>query len=266
MIGTDMNMSRTYRVKEFAGLTGITVRALHYYDRIGLLRPRRRARNGYRVYAERDLLRLQQVVTLKFMGFRLDEIRRILARPRYAVSRALAVQVEAVEREIDRLKRASRALRETAADLDTGGRIDWTKLIRIMEELKMSEQNKQEWTKKFFSESDLKEFEKIGNDFSPEAMKAYQDKWTVLIEEVRANLNADPAGPVAQNLARRWAEHLDAAYGGHPGLKQKIGQAYQEAWKAGGDFEGHMPFGPEIMEFIVKAQRAAGKDSRDPVK
>ncbi len=252
-------MSRTtYRVKEFADLTNVTVRTLHHYDRIGLLRPRRRARNGYRVYAERDLLRLQQVVTLKFMGFRLEEIRRILARPRYAVSRALAVQVEAVEREIGRLTRASRALRETAADLATGGRIDWTKLIRIMEELKMSEQNKQEWTKKFFSEADMKEFEDIGKGYSPEAMKAYQDKWTALIEEVKANLNADPASPVAQDLARRWTEHLDAAYGGHPELKGKIGQAYQHAWKTGNDFGGHMPFGPEIMEFISRAKKVAG--------
>jgi len=105
-------MSRTYRVKEFADLTNVTVRALHHYDGIGLPRPKRRARNGYRVYAERDLLRLQQIVTLKFMGFRLEEIRRILARPRFAVSRALAVQVEAVEREIQRLTRAARIFLE----------------------------------------------------------------------------------------------------------------------------------------------------------
>ncbi len=259
-------MSRTYRIKEFADLTGVTVRALHHYDRIGLVRPRRRARNGYRVYAERDILRLQQVVTLKFMGFRLEEIRRILARPRYVVSRSLAVQVEAVDREIERLTRASRALRETAAAIAAGGRIDWTKLIHIMEELKMSEKNKQEWTAKFFSEADMKEFAEIGKNYSPEAMKAYQDKWTALIEEVKANLNADPASPVAQDLARRWTEHLEAGYGGHPGLQQKIGQAYQHAWKTGDDFGGHMPFGPEIMEFIVKAKKAAGQPACPPAK
>jgi DNA-binding transcriptional MerR regulator len=257
-------MSRTYRVKEFAGLTNVTVRALHYYDRIGLLRAKRRARNGYRVYAERDLLRLQQIVTLKFMGFRLEEIRRILARPRFAVSRALTVQVEAVEREIRRLTRAARALRETAADLDENGRIDWTKLIRIMEELQMSEQNKQEWTKKFFTDSDMKEFADVGKDFNPEAMKAYQDRWTALIEEIKANLQANPLGPAAQDLARRWTELLNEAYGGHPGLKQKIGQAYQHAWQTGNDFGGHMPFGPEIWDFIKKAQKAAGISCAKP--
>ncbi|MHB8055847.1 MAG: MerR family transcriptional regulator [Candidatus Aminicenantales bacterium] len=259
-------MSRTYRVKEFADLTNVTVRTLHHYDRIGLLRARRRARNGYRVYAERDLLRLQQIVTLKFMGFRLEEIRRILARPRFAVSRALTVQVEAVEREIQRLTRAARALRETAADLNQKGRIDWTKLIHIMEDLQMSEQKKQEWTKKFFSETDRKEFADIGKNYNAEAMKAYQDRWTALIEEVKANLQADPAGPVAQDLARRWTELLNEAYGGHPELKQKIGHAYQEAWKTGDDFGGHMPFGPEIWDFIKKAQKAAGTSCAAPSK
>jgi len=257
-------MSRTYRVKEFADRADITVRALHHYDRIGLLKPKRRARNGYRVYAERDLLRLQQIVTLKFMGFRLQEIRRILARPRYAVSRALAVQAEAVEREIGRLTRASRALRETAAVLDAGGRIDWNQIIKIMEELKMSEKNKQEWTKKFFSEADMKEFAAVGAAYDPEAMKAYQDRWTALIDEVKAHLNADPAGPVARDLARRWTELMDEAYGGRPELKQKIGQAYEQAWKTGDDFGGHMPFGPEVMDFIAKAKKAAGEPGCGP--
>lgn len=251
-------MSRTYRVKEFADLANVTVRALHHYDRIGLLRPRRRARNGYRVYAERDLLRLQQTVTLKFMGFRLEEIRRILSRPRFAVSRALAVQAEAVERETQRLARAARALRETAAALDAGGRIDWTRIIKIMEELRMSEQNKQEWTKKFFTEADMKEFEAIGKNYSPEAMKAYEDKWTALIAEVKANLGQDPESPVARELARRWDALFAEAYGGHPELSLKIGQAYQQAWKTGQDFGGRMPFGPEIQEFIAKARKAAG--------
>lgn len=259
-----MDMSRTYRVKEFAALAGLTVRALHHYDRIGLLKPKRRKRNGYRVYAERDLLRLQQIVTLKFMGFRLREIGRILARPRFAVSRALAVQAEAVEGEIERLTRASRALRETASALDAGGRIDWNRIVGIMEELKMSEKNKQEWTKKFFSEADMKEFAAVGADYPPEAMKAYQDRWTALIDEVKANLDADPAGPVARDLARRWTELLDEAYGGHPELKQKIGQAYQHAWKTGADFGGHMPFGPEVMDFIARTKKAAGEPGRGP--
>jgi DNA-binding transcriptional MerR regulator len=250
-------MPRTYQVREFARLTKVTARALRYYDQIGLLRPRRRARNGYRLYADRDLIRLQQIVTLKFLGFRLEEIRRILARPRVAVARALAVQVEAVESEIARLQRVTRAIRRSAADLEAGGRIDWAELINIMEDLQMSEDAKKEWTKKFFSEADMKEFEEIGKRYTPETMKAYQDNWTALIAEVQAHLGEDPAGPAAQDLARRWKALLDEGYGGHGGLLNKIGQANKAAWTDQSvPAEMKPPFGPETWDFIRKAIEA----------
>ncbi|MCK7478369.1 MAG: MerR family transcriptional regulator [Candidatus Moduliflexus flocculans] len=79
-------MKNRYLVREFAKLTRVTVRTLHYYDQIGLLEPSFERPNGYRVYTDADLLKLQQIVTLKFMGFSLDEIRRLLeakaTRPR----------------------------------------------------------------------------------------------------------------------------------------------------------------------------------------
>lgn len=135
-----------------------------------------------------------------------------------------------------------------------------------MEELQMSEQSKQEWTKKFFTEAEMKEFSDIGKNDTPETMKACQDRWTALIDEIKENLPADPAGPIAQDLARRWKELLNEAYGGHPELKQNIGRAYEHAWKTGDDFSGHMPFGPEIWDFIKKARQAAGTSCAEPSK
>jgi MerR family transcriptional regulator, thiopeptide resistance regulator len=60
-------VSASYRIKEFAALTGVSVRALQHYDRLGLLKPQRTA-SGYRVYAENDLRILEQIVWLKFIG------------------------------------------------------------------------------------------------------------------------------------------------------------------------------------------------------
>ena len=53
-------------------LAGVTVRTLHHYDRLGLLRPAGRTAAGHRLYADRDLARLQQIVTLKFIGLPLE--------------------------------------------------------------------------------------------------------------------------------------------------------------------------------------------------
>lgn len=67
-------MSRRYQVHEFADLAGVTVRALHHYDRLGLLRARR-TDAGYRLYTARDLERLEQIVALKFFGLPLKQIK-----------------------------------------------------------------------------------------------------------------------------------------------------------------------------------------------
>ena len=67
-----MKLSKTYQIQEFAELTGVTVKALHHYDRLGLLKPQR-AYSGYRLYVERDLERLEQIVALKFLGFPLKK-------------------------------------------------------------------------------------------------------------------------------------------------------------------------------------------------
>lgn len=58
---------RTYRAREFATLAGVTVRTLHHYDRLELLKPRR-TRAGHRVYSARDLESLEQIIALKFIG------------------------------------------------------------------------------------------------------------------------------------------------------------------------------------------------------
>lgn len=65
-------------VGEVARLAGVTVRTLHHYDELGLLRPQGRSAAGYRLYAEADLLRLQRVLAYRELGFSLDEIGRLL--------------------------------------------------------------------------------------------------------------------------------------------------------------------------------------------
>ena len=251
-------MEKRYKIKEFAGLSKVTVRTLHHYDRLGLLKPSARTESGYRLYMDKDLLRLQQIVTLKFMGLSLDQIKRALARPQSAVLRSLRLQAEAVEEEIERLKRAVAALRETARMVEAGGAIEWSKVTRIMEDIQMSDEIKKRWAG-HYSEDEMKEFSEIDGKYTPEKMAEYQNRWTALIEEVKANLSSDPAGEIAKSLAKRWQDLLNEAYGGHPGLKQKIGAAYQAEWKAGNTAQGPgMPFGPEIWDFIHKAMQAAG--------
>jgi DNA-binding transcriptional MerR regulator len=70
-----------FTVGDLAGLTGVTVRTLHHYDEIGLVRPSERTPAGYRLYSDADVVRLQQVLLYRELGLPLDEIASLLAAP-----------------------------------------------------------------------------------------------------------------------------------------------------------------------------------------
>lgn len=81
-----------FTVGELAKLTGVTVRTLHHYDEIGLVTPSQRTAAGYRLYGERDVLRLQQVLVHKELGLPLEKIAAVLDAPGFARAEALRAQ------------------------------------------------------------------------------------------------------------------------------------------------------------------------------
>jgi DNA-binding transcriptional MerR regulator len=95
---------REYTIRTLAGMAGITVRTLHHYHRIGLLVPSTRTGSGYRVYREEDLLRLQQILFFRELGFSLAEIGEILDDPRFDRIEALRSHGRLIEERIERLR------------------------------------------------------------------------------------------------------------------------------------------------------------------
>src|SRR5690242_17932075 len=82
MLTIEATPVKSYQSREFAIRAGVTVRALHHYDRLGLLKPSRRSRAGYRLYSDTDLIRLEQIVVLKSIGLPLKELGQLLGRER----------------------------------------------------------------------------------------------------------------------------------------------------------------------------------------
>jgi MerR family transcriptional regulator, thiopeptide resistance regulator len=94
-----MARQRWYQVKEVAALSGVSVRALHHYDELGLLVPKQRTGAGYRLYDDEDLLQLQQILLGRELGLSLEEIRRSLTEPSFDRRRSLvARRAELLER------------------------------------------------------------------------------------------------------------------------------------------------------------------------
>jgi phosphoribosylaminoimidazole-succinocarboxamide synthase len=92
-----------YTVKKIASLAGVSVRTLHYYDELGLLKPRYRQENGYRHYDEESIIRLQQIMFFRELGFSLDEIGKIISSSNFNVLGALKSQRDLLVKKSERL-------------------------------------------------------------------------------------------------------------------------------------------------------------------
>lgn len=103
----------SYTVKQLADLAGISRRSLHYYDEIGLLRPTAYGENGYRYYGEEALLRLQQILFYRELGFSLEQIRGILERPDFDLVQALEAHRLALLGKMERLERLIETIEKT---------------------------------------------------------------------------------------------------------------------------------------------------------
>lgn len=194
-------MSKTYRVHEFAKLAGVTVRALHHYDRLGLLSPRRTA-SGYRAYEAQDLETLEQIVALKYLGIPLKQIGTVLGR-----AAALRVQRLALEEKHELLGRTIRALQDAEDRLAAGGAVNSAILKSIIEGIEM--QDGVAVMKRYYSDEAWEHY-RLYYEEGP------SEEWQRLYAEGQALLGSDPGSRAAQELADRWLELSRRSHFGDP--------------------------------------------------
>ena len=249
-----LTTEKLYQASEFAALTGVTVRALHHYDRTGLLKPSGRTAGGYRLYGAKDLARLQQIVTLKFTGMPLKQIKEILDRDAFELRGALRLQREILGEKRKRLDVAISAIERAERLMTTNGEPDWQAFAKIIEVIMM--QNEWEWVKKYYTEEQLQE---LAQRATPEVLEKGQRDWATLLKDVDAAISegVDPASERAQALAARWSALIDSFTGGNPGILESLKNLYRDQanWPAGAE----KPYSDGAMAFITQAQAACQK-------
>ena len=243
-----------YQVSEFAEKTGVTVRALHHYDRLGLLKPSGRTEAGYRLYGERDFARLQQIITLKFIGLPLRQIKELLDQDDLDLKSTLRLQRRLLVDKRMQVETAIRAIEEAESSLQSGGAPDLAALKKIIEA--MERQNSMEWTKKYYSEEAQAKIAERGSAWTPELQAKVEQDWKKLIGDVEAAIAAkeDPTSPTAGELAKRWSELVRGFTGGDPGIQKGLNKLYadQDNWPS----TFTKPFSDEVWEYIKKAMAA----------
>lgn len=243
-----------YLAQEFAVRAGVTVRTLHHYDRLGLLKPSAHTGAGYRLYGERDLARLEQIVTLKFIGLSLKEIKALLDRRELDLTATLRLQRNAIEAQRRHLEKIIRAIESAERVIEAGALPDWEAFKKIIEVINM--QNDMEWMKKYYTEEQLEELAARG---AGGVHERGEQEWAVLIREVEAAAKAgeDPASEKSQALAARWSNLIEAFTGGNPAIHESLQKLYADQSNWPSTFK--KPYSDEVETFIHQAMAARTK-------
>ena len=240
-----------WQTREFAEKTGVTVRTLHHYDRINLLKPSRRTAKGFRLYGEAEFARLQQIFTLKFIGFPLAQIKEILGQQNFALPETLRLQRRLIEAQRNRLDIALEAINRAENVFRQNGAIDWDSFHKIIEVIDM-EQNA-DWTKKYYSETAQAKIEERKSLWSPELQERVTKDWNDLTSDVEAAIaeGVQPADERAQALARRWRALIEEFTGGDKEIQAGLNRMYadeknwQTSWKK--------PYSDRVQNFMKEA-------------
>lgn len=130
-----------YQIKEISQMTSLTIRSLQYYDEIGLLKPTKRSMSGYRLYSETDLIRLQQITTLKFLGFSLSTIKKIMDNPHFDVMTSMGIQARELTEKAARINEAASLLTYISSQVEMNQAVNWKSTAKIIEILELNTMN-----------------------------------------------------------------------------------------------------------------------------
>jgi Predicted transcriptional regulators len=233
----------TYTVGELARGAGVTVRALQYYDRCGLLNPAY-TEGGRRLYSRHDVILLQQILFLKSFGFTLDEIRdRLLpSESPEELERLLTRQKQALQEQIASLQRTEGMMEKVIAEIHTGSEIGADKFVALM--WLMSQGKPLSFIFRYFGNDDVRRLMERFN--TPDSMEEFnrssESLFAELLQLYRAGV--DPAETQGQRFAADWWKMVSSATNGDPGLLKTL-------ISAGEDVE-HWP--DEAQEFKLAIQ------------
>lgn len=246
-------MPRFWKVGDLAERCGLTVRTLHHYDETGLLRPSGRTGSahgsGHRLYGPEDVARLQQILSLKALGFTLGQIREALSREDYDPRRVVRLHLERVRGQLAELTSLEARLAALSDALDRPEAVSADEFLATIEGMIMFE--------KYYTPEQAEYLEARRERIGPEAIEEGQRQWAALIDEVKAAMDegVDPTSPRAADYARRWLDLISGFTGGDPGIFRSLRKMYEnEDQVRGMDVAGMRP----MMDWVGRAMEAAG--------
>jgi DNA-binding transcriptional MerR regulator len=266
---------RFYSVSRFSRQASVSVRTVRYYDKVGLLPPSHFSPSGYRLYSEKDMVRLRYILTLKSLGFSLREIKTCLqATPqglKDVLGRQKAMMIEK-RSQIDAIILAIEAA-EKQPESGQGGLDPTMRAIQVVMELKPYWVNKyltpeqrlymRELSRKSYSRDALDKLADRG--WTEDNHKLFQQRYELFRLELArlAAEGADPAGPGAQALAGLLREIIDGYSQGDPQILAGMRKSWDNFCRIPDERKPPAySIGEEERNFLKRAMAVMYKDKR----
>ena len=192
------------KIGEVAKLSGVTVRTLHYYDEIGLLKPSKTTEAGYRMYSIEDLEKLQQILFFRELDFPLNEIKEIMINPKYDKIEALNKHKELL---IEKRKRIDGLV--TLIDKTIKG--DNNMSFKEFDNSKIEENKRKyaEEVKKRWGNTDAyKEYEKKTGSYDKNSWNTINEEMAEILKEFADNRDKDVNSDIVQSLVEKWRGYI----------------------------------------------------------
>ena len=198
---------RRFRIGELAQLAGVSVRTLHHYDEIGLLVPGARSGADYRLYDEHDLLRLQQILIRRGLGFGLEAIRRALDDPEFDGHRALLEQREQLVARVKTAHAMIAAIDEALKAKRVGKQMDVKKIFDGFDPKDYETEAEQRWGD---SESFKESARRTAGYRQEDWQRIKAERATIMTELAEAmERGLAPEDPGVRGLAEQYRQHID---------------------------------------------------------
>lgn len=200
-----------YKIREVADLAGVSVRTLHHYDHIGILNPVRTGGNGYRLYGEEELARLQQILFFREMDFSLDKIKQILDDPEFDQEQALNTHRKILMEKRNRLERMIDSVEQTLQSLEGGREMSNKDRFDPFDKSEIEAHQKKyekEVEERWGDSPAYKESQKKTASYTKEDWKRIQEEGYEIDRQIIARMDQGPEDQEVQRLIREKRQHI----------------------------------------------------------
>ncbi|MEG2983575.1 MAG: MerR family transcriptional regulator [Peptostreptococcaceae bacterium] len=199
-----------YKVNEVSKLSGISIRMLHHYDKIGILVPSKKTEKNYRLYSEEDIKRLYQILIFKELEFSLKDIKNILDDENFDREKALKLQRELIVKKKNRMEKIITSIDEVVDNMRGNERMSKKNFEGFnYDQIKSHKEKYDEETKKRYGDSNAyKEFKRKTASYVKGDWENISKEANHIYLQLSKLMDKDPGDKEVQKLVQNWRDHI----------------------------------------------------------